>query len=657
MPTLPPPPTPWVPTRFTDESLLLDAEPIFDVSLGESEWGGEKTVALDGAFSEKVAEDRKLQDRQAPDMTLDLEDYLPEDSETLMENTVAVVEQRKEEVAERGYERGRSEGSVSVASSSEASSFSTSQSTASSVSQTQLTHKRMGSGSEQAAPIKKHRPRLPVDNDFFSRRLSDSNRRSSITHLSSMLPPPPPSSRHRTTPLDDSVLSGFSKSGPSDPSSSGIVPSQPTNNASRRLKASILAENKPREESEARASRTSDQPASAGSSSGRKSSALSRYLATSSVLAPKQAADEAEPGPTPSSSASGSQAPHVPMPPRPLSTTSTAPATTSPPLPVAVDERQPVTATQATNMNESRGSRRTSMGEKVVNFFSGLIRPPTPSGSSEKGCEKEMSGAKDAERVEGGEEKERRGSGKDANEGGVGGVRAVKGGATRTLTKPIPFSRPLHLPKGSAKTSRPATSTKAPTANPTRAPLQPTRTQPNALSLTKPVPPKFSTSDNKPRPKPYSRPATTSAFATAALARLPPPGRGASAAAQPVTVKDGERARDLRARRDVFERLAASSSSASGPSHAPAPKAHSAAAGLHRTVPLRGHTPGKSSALRAQQRAQFDEAVRAKAKEKEEREAEERRKKEEEEERAYKESRKGTVIWAKPVPEMYRGGR
>ena len=132
---------------------------------------------------------------------------------------------------------------------------------------------------------------------------------------------------------------------------------------------------------------------------------------------------------------------------------------------------------------------------------------------------------------------------------------------------------------------------------------------------------------------------TMSAFACAALARLPPPGKGASAAGQPVTIRDSERARDLDRRKSVFE----------GPSRVvPRPMR------MKRTIPIVGRTPGKASRARAMQRGAFDQGVRERLemKDREKRKLEHMR--EDEEARTYKKSRRETVIRATPLPEMYR---
>jgi len=144
---------------------------------------------------------------------------------------------------------------------------------------------------------------------------------------------------------------------------------------------------------------------------------------------------------------------------------------------------------------------------------------------------------------------------------------------------------------------------------------------------------------------------STSAFAAAALARLPPPGKGASAAAAPIRVKTPERARDLARRRSVFE------AAALGPgatAQAPPRRLFTATTELAKTVPVRGHTPGKASRARAERREAFDAGVKARNDEKDRLRREEQRRREEEEEREYQRKRKETVIWARAVPDMYR---
>lgn len=79
-------------------------------------------------------------------------------------------------------------------------------------------------------------------------------------------------------------------------------------------------------------------------------------------------------------------------------------------------------------------------------------------------------------------------------------------------------------------------------------------------------------------------------------------------------VRATERAPDLSSRRDVFERLASGSSTRQHrpttyvPPPPPPPRK---TASLPRTVPIRGHTPGKASLARAKEREKFDAAVKS----------------------------------------------
>lgn len=73
-----------------------------------------------------------------------------------------------------------------------------------------------------------------------------------------------------------------------------------------------------------------------------------------------------------------------------------------------------------------------------------------------------------------------------------------------------------------------------------------------------------------------------------------------------------------------------------------------------KTVPVTGKTPGKASRARAMERTQFDEALKKRNEQREMQRREMAKKREEEEEEEYLKRRKETVIWAKPVPEIYR---
>ena len=180
--------------------------------------------------------------------------------------------------------------------------------------------------------------------------------------------------------------------------------------------------------------------------------------------------------------------------------------------------------------------------------------------------------------------------------------------STTTRHKPAP-ARPN--PPGFVPLTRPVAPTRA---------LLPSRTVP-------------STTSNTARPVPRPR---TSAFASAALAKLPPPGKGSSSSVKPVRVRTPERARDLASRRKVFE----------GQPPPPRP--------ISRTIPVVGRTPGKMSKQRAAQREQYDLAAKERRAEMDRRRAETDRKRAAEEDEVYKRKRRETVIRANPVPSMYK---
>ena len=103
------------------------------------------------------------------------------------------------------------------------------------------------------------------------------------------------------------------------------------------------------------------------------------------------------------------------------------------------------------------------------------------------------------------------------------------------------------------------------------------------------------------------RVATKSAFAAAALSRLPPPGKGSSAAGQPVTIRATERAHDLASRKSVFEGPTAIPTYQGSSQRVERPSRPQA---MKKTIPLHGHTPGKASRARAERRLAFDQGVR-----------------------------------------------
>lgn len=198
----------------------------------------------------------------------------------------------------------------------------------------------------------------------------------------------------------------------------------------------------------------------------------------------------------------------------------------------------------------------------------------------------------------------------------------------------MPVSR--SVPGGNGKAPPYFTSLTRP-AKP-RAPLQPTAA---ASTNVAPLPP-------PPRAVkpllPKARPAASSAFANAALAKLPPPGKGSSSASRPIKIKTPERARDLASRRKMFE----------GKVKTPPKPLARPTRPIARTVPVTGRTPGKASRQRAAQRDTFDQAVKERNEQRDKQRRELQRVREEEEEAEYQRKRKETVIRAHPVPNMYK---
>ena len=85
------PPTPLLPTRFTDESLLLATEPIFDVDLGDDDsWFDDEPTSAPHASSSKVSTLTGTTTRGGRDglgnQTLDLDAYLPMDDVELVDD-------------------------------------------------------------------------------------------------------------------------------------------------------------------------------------------------------------------------------------------------------------------------------------------------------------------------------------------------------------------------------------------------------------------------------------------------------------------------------------------------------------------------------------------------------------------------------------------
>lgn len=147
------------------------------------------------------------------------------------------------------------------------------------------------------------------------------------------------------------------------------------------------------------------------------------------------------------------------------------------------------------------------------------------------------------------------------------------------------------------------------------------------------------------------RPATSS-FTARALSRLPAPGKGSTSSARPTIIRNAERAADLQAKKDRYELLAKQASD----ERQKALSAYSSrpTSGLKRTIPLSGSTPGRVSRQRAEERARFEKGLRERHEEKERRDEEVRRAKEEMEVAEERVRRGERVVWAKEVPEMYR---
>ncbi|WVR07733.1 hypothetical protein IAU60_004776 [Kwoniella sp. DSM 27419] len=337
--------------------------------------------------------------------------------------------------------------------------------------------------------------------------------------------------------------------------------------------------------------------------------------------------------------------------------------------------------TGAARVSPANSTRRESMSEKVVGFFSSLLRASVSSGSLAQDADAAPRGSSPVDGSPGkttaslevehpaveeeetsvtDQARQRPASGRNGASGTTGARSTRLPPGFIGLTRPVAFSRPLHIREekrpvatGSGSRSTQPVRPIDPTAQArprlptvTRQPLQPTRSQNVASSAAV-----ASRAGNAAIDKSVRRPATGTAFTKAALARLPSPGKGATPSARPTKVREIERASNLADRKSVFERLAAASSARAATNSKPS--SGPSAGGLKRTVPIVGHTPGKASSVRAAQRAKFDEARREKMGERERAVEEVRRKKEAEEQERYLQSRKETVIWAKPVPGIY----
>ncbi|WVW86108.1 hypothetical protein I302_108148 [Kwoniella bestiolae CBS 10118] len=651
-----PPQTPWVGLpRFQDESLLLNAEPIFEDSFDGSKGDGLDDWAEDTPQSSKM---------NVVDSSLDLGDYLPEEDDQsghgipisqMISVSDAVEEFRPPKPTEKELVQPVIE---------------------------HMTHKREGSQSliPIAGPSKKTKPPISREknDDFYSRRLSDSTRRNSSTNLHDL---------HSSLQVSQASSSRLPK---------------PKKTASSRLKASLHTSTLSREKQQVdglgadgyiqkhttvtRIPQIPEKPRST-------ISALSRYLAKSDALQPSLPQNTTSPIALLTANQNEQMPDHSTT--QKLSDTKDDSTFTShrhhSPFSLAstiseTSSSHTYTTDRPESVDES-SSRRSSMSEKIVGFLSNLLTRSISSSSlrdevSTAGKEEEDKGD-DAVKWD----QDRDGTvkmdqddtvdPKEIEEEHVEANITTNSSITQArnpiasshhsnhparivpLTKPVPFSRPLHIrsqPRSLNGSTDPQ-SKESVVAKAKPRPLQPSRSSNVSPSSRHPsinkVSSSTSISSNTETRKP-TRPITNSAFVSAALAKLPPPGKGHSSSLsnQPVTVKPTERVRDLNERKNVFERLASSSTTVNSATHHPRPS--KSMKGSNLTVPIRGHTPGRASNARLAQRAKFDAIVLERQREKERIAEEQRRKREEEEEEEYMRRRKETVVWARPVPEMYR---
>ncbi|WWC91641.1 uncharacterized protein L201_006587 [Kwoniella dendrophila CBS 6074] len=694
---LQPPQTPWVGLpKFQDESLLLNAQPIFDVSLGdESDVGSFDTPVPTRIRSNSNIDKQNLE----LDLSLDLGDYLPEEENQTQPEVSNITQPispivtennpAQDEVVEIGQQTKQPAGQ---------------------------THKRQGSHSliPIAGPSKRTKP--PVQNkndDLYSRRLSDSIRRSSSSNLQDLYAMQTKSSVSHNAQASSSKLP--------QPTRSTIIPKE---TASSRLKAGLHNDvnrgKKDKREIEdldvnghIQKQTTSkiiceDQP----------SSALSRYLTKSKVNIPthQSLSDTAQ---NPQLSETHSENSNLtvkdnihnqenerlvlPRHKSPFSASSVMSETSS-------INTQVSKISNINDENEKSTSRRSSMSEKVVGFLSNLLNRSISSNSlKQDAIEQEEEGSnlvvqRDQDNTVTMDSEEHENHIQDEDEVDTSSqnrysfpteqsiqklplnstsrinnetvIRKSHGPIVVPLTKPIPFSRPLHLrtePKNTKSQTVQHVNSGA-FNHARRLPLQPsksinkpTKAQSSTLCPSNTKSSTISTSTDKNVSRPIVK-VKTSAFVSAAIAKLPPPGKGhlTSTSNQPITVQSNERVNNLKDRKSVFERLSESSSTTStsnnlvnsglnenGNTDIIKQNNQNKKNNQNLTIPIRGHTPGKASNLRLQQRAKFDAIVQEKIKEKEELQRKEQERKEKQEEEEYQRRRKQTVIWAKPVPEMY----
>ncbi|WWC71964.1 uncharacterized protein I206_105923 [Kwoniella pini CBS 10737] len=659
-----PPQTPWVGLpRFQDESLLIDVQPIFDVSLGE-DMGNDSIGWADDKPS--VIETKK--GNTPVDTSLDLGDYLPEE-ETRYD--ISDVEQaRTADNTNLNAEVPPYKPIVSH------------------------THKREGSQSliPVAGPYKKTKPpREKKDDDLYNRRLSDSLRRSSSGNLNDLYISQTYSHIPRLVQPSSSKL-------PVPPK----IAKLPKNTASSRLKAGLQNQLKQHDMDgctidRGRILNDNDTTSRIQENSGeQQTSALSRYLAKSDVLIPRsiihtsnETAAEAKqqnrlPLNTSACVAASSivqnmdtvnEIPHEAS----ASIRHDSPFSLSSSVSEALSSHTQKSSVNYDGVDEAglSRSRRSSMSDKVVDFFSNLLNRSTSSSSLrneevsindqeddpedtvrfeeyEELYKSEIQLGQERSKIEAATQEQVQVNQSNKLNRGTNTVKNVQ--RMRGLTKPIPFSRSLHIRSDRNIRDKSSSSVSTNVKSKSIA-LQPT-TKSNIQSSSS------SSSSSSSIKKGIDRPLSIkpSTFASKAISKLPPPGKGhlISNSSQPISIKSIERVKNLNERKNVFERLSSNNSTKNNNSlfeekgKGKLIEKTNLNLNLNLTIPLKGHTPGKLSNLRSIERNKFNELIEKNQKQKEFLIYDKNLKKQIEDDLIYLNSRKQTVIWAKPIPAMYK---
>lgn len=322
----------------------------------------------------------------------------------------------------------------------------------------------------------------------------------------------------------------------------------------------------------------------------------------------------------------------------------------------ATPPAQTMPATLATPAATTEPERRVSASERVVRFFGDLLRP-SPSSEQETHEFTEDEPATPMDVDTGPEDFEHMPQMCQVINNPVSAMAATTEAAiqvareapARRAPAPKPrvtsgnFARPTAAAIARAAASKPATRPNTMSDRPVAPLRRPLASQPQAPNV--PRPPMVDiTPDTR---KPFCPP-TNSAFASAALARLPKPGTDHTLGSAPIRVRDAERARDLAIKRAMFER--AGKTEAHVPAPVPRRRAEPAA-------PIRGQTPGKASRLRALERAAYDSEVATRAAEKTAEDAKLARVRAQVEAELDRQARCETVVRAHPLPSVYKRRR